>query len=742
MPGADRPLDFFEALSGPEMGDVLTLSRELTAGLPFDLNSVRVRTADDPLRLFAAFAWADPLPLLGVEPEVGRSFTADEIRLGARVALLGHGSWTRDFESDPRVVGRGVEIDGEPYTIVGVLPRFASIYGVDVWLPGAEPLERLARDRRQFNLFGRLGPGRTLADLDADLASVAASVERVWAGEIDDYRGWRLRASSFERSSASSYADEAVLTLAACALVLLLIAVNLGSLHLVRGIRTRVATATRLALGAGRRRILADAIGEAAALAVAGGLLAFLFSSAGLALLNRALPGVLQPGGPPLSLDAGSLLFGTGATLLACAVLVATSVAAGARLRARDLLTVSRGVSGTAALRTAQGLLVTTQIALGLALAGGAAQVGVDVVRVLLVDPGFDAEMLVSMRLSLPTGAYEGAAVPTFFETLLEEVHAIPAVTGASIASQVAPNTVFSAEVETRDASGADERGRRLHHTVIGDGYFETMGIPLVAGRAPGPEDVEGGPPVVVLNEEAARRLFPGADAVGEQLRVRGTRFDSGWAEVVGVSRDVRNQGSASDPVPEIFTAHRQGGGRYRQMFLVARSGASPADAVPAIRDRVTRLDPAQPVYAISTPEAALGQQLAPRRVAALLLAGLAVLSVVLAAVGLHGVLAYVVATRRGELALRASLGAGPGELRALLARRAARMVGAGLATGLLLSLVLGRLLRASIGGFSATSPLLLGAACLVLAVVGAVATLLPASTAARTSPAASLRAP
>ncbi len=736
MPAIEQPLEFFEPLSGPELDRLRAATRTLRAVVPFDLNSVRLLGAEYPVRLFGAFVWGDPAPLLGVEPSLGRSFSDDEIEGGAGVALLSDGAWRRDFGADETVIGRSIDLDGVPHTVIGVLPPYATIYGVEVWVPSPDAPATLDRSRRQFNLLARVAPGLGLDEVNRELSDLAAAIERDWSDERA-YEGWALRARPFAQGNAFAYADEAALTLAASVMVLLLICVNLGNLQLVRGVQGRGEVATHLALGGSRARLRVGALVEAAALGLAGCAGALVLAWAAFGALNRTLPGVLQPLGPPLGLQAAGVAFGVVAGVAAVGLLAVAGMLSTSGVGPREVVGGARG-HGSRGLRRLQRALVAAQLALGLALASGAGAVATAVARVLTQDPGFAADHLVSMRLSLPSDVYAGEGVPAFFRGLVDEVAGVPGVERAAIASQVAPSTVFTAEVSVEGT--ADDVGARIHHTVVSPGYFEAMGIATVAGRPFDGRDRAGSAPVVVLNEAAAERFFPGGTPLGERVRVRGTNFDSGWAEVVGVSRAIRNQGQGDPAAAEVFTVHEQAGERYRQMFLVVRATDDPAALVPAVRGAVQRLDPAQPVYGVGTARGTLRAQVAPRRTAAHLLVAVAVLAVALAALGLHGVLGYTVATRRGELAVRAALGAGPGDLGRVLLVDVLGLVAGGLGAGVALTVWLGWSLRAALGEAAGWNGTVVAGAAGVLVAAALLATVRPARRASTTPPADALR--
>lgn len=741
MPHVAMPLGFFERLSGPELVELTERSQTLRAPLPFDLNSVRLRGPEFPLRLFAAFCWANPFPTFDVEPILGRGFLAEELRTGAPVAIFSHQLWIQKFHGDLQILGQVVHLDGVPHTVVGVMPPRTSIYGVEIWLPSTEEATALPRDRRQFNLLARIAEGTDLQAVNAELATLAGALEKEHGTAHPDYRDWRLEAMTWNHWNAFTYHQEARLCLGAVLFVLLLVCANLANLLLSRVLGRRREAAVRTALGAGRRHLLRLVLVESAGYALVGGALGLLLAHLGIRLVTTFLPTTLQPTGKAITLDARAFAFALAATVVTALLVGILPALRLARADLRSALSQHAGHTSTdRRSRRLERLLVAAQVALAVMLLCGAGLLVGGLLRNLHAPLGFASEGLISMRLTLPRTAYETTEIPPFFDHLMEEVMALPGTEAVSVATQVAPSTYFGGNLYLPEGEERGESPPRILHTAVGDDYFRTMTIPLLRGRPLDDRDRSDSPPVLVINELAAQRFFPGRDPLGQRVRVAGATWDTREAEIVGVVATVSNVGPTQPPAPEVFSHHRQAKGRYNQMFLVVRSRTDPYGLLPNIRRVVSKLDPDQPVYAVSTAEEAVGDQLAPRRVAASVLGGFSSLALLLAALGIYGTVAFSVTRRRGEMGLRMALGATRREVMELVVREALTPVTAGLLCGILGSWALARGLASSFEPAAELNvqSLVLPAVALVTAALLASAG--PAQRAGQVSPAESLR--
>lgn len=726
MPRIGRELSFFEALSGPDIVDLSAGNGAFESFLPFDLNSVRVRGPEMPERLFAAFVWADPFPVLGLAPFQGRGFDAGELESGERVAVISHELWRRWFGEDARVLERSLVADGVEYRVIGVAPPHSSIYGVDLYLPSGETLADLPRTRRPFNLLARLAPGVEKGAARQELSLRAERMAQGLADEHEAYRGWRVDLIPWNQLQAYPYAEAAWLTMGAVLAVLLLVCANLASLLLTRAVGERNEIAVRLALGAGRWSILRLAILESGGFALAGGLAGTLLAHLGLTLGAAFLPATVQGSGRPVAIEGRALLFAAGVTLMVS--LLFGLAPAWHRLQAnlREALAESahRNTAGLGA-RRAHGVLIGLQVALAVVLVTAAVSLLAEVDRVLDQDLGFEPESLLSMRISLPRTRYGEAEIPEFFQQLVEKAGALPGAHSAAVATQVAPSTYFGAELHRRGEEETSEGGRpRPFHTVVDEAYFTTLGLPLLRGRLPEPGDQTC---VLVVNQLAAERWFSAADAVGAEARLTGSRFDSGWCRIIGVVATVRNRGWLQEPAPEVYSLHRHAGGRFNQMFLVLRAAGDPETLVPAVRAAVQELDPDQPVYNIATGEQALAGQLTTRRAATSLVSAFAATALALAILGIYGVVAYDVRCRSGEMSLRMALGATSGDLASQVVVETGRTVALGLVLGSLGTLALGRFATTFLPALGSGDPAVLLVPVGVLALLALLASLLPA---------------
>lgn len=743
MPQVGRELGFFEVLSGPDLVDLTAGNRSFAVVLPFDLNSVRVRGPETPERLFAAFVGADPFPVLGLLPVLGRGFSASELSERQPVAVISHDLWRRWFGGDPDVLGKSFVADEVDYRVIGVAPQFSSIYGIDLYLPLVENPADLSRGRRPFNLLARLAADTGLEAAEQELALRAGQMERRLAAEHEAYRGWRVELITWNELNAFQYREAALLTFAAVLTVLLLVCANLANLLLTRAVGERGETAIRLTLGASRWSIVRLAAVESAMFGLAGGLVGTLLARWSLAAVAAALPGTLQGDGRPVVVEGRVWLFAAFATLVASLLFGLAPAWHRLRTDLRETLADSahRNSSGRGT-RRAHGLLIGLQVALVVILASSATSLLGELQRVLGQDLGFEVEQLISMRISLPRSRYGEEEVPGFFRHLVDEAEALPGVRSAAAATQVAPNTFFGAELHRRGDEDMSEGGRpRPYHTVVDAGYFSTLGLPLLRGRLPDAGDTSGGVCVLVINQLAAERFFPGKEALGSEARITGSRFDSGWCRIVGVVATVRNRGFRDEAAPEVFSVHRQAGGRFNQMFLLLRTEGDPQTVVPAVRAAVQRLDPDQPVYALTTGADALAGQTATRRTAASLVTVFAAAALALAALGIYGVVAYNVRKRSSEMSLRMALGATSGDLSCQVLVETSRVVGIGLCVGGAATLAIGRLTAAFLPVLGGLRPQALLMPVASLVVVTVLASLVPAwRVASRYQPAEFLR--
>jgi putative ABC transport system permease protein len=741
-PRLNQPLEFFEAFSGPEYVDISESIPSLQHVTGFDLGNEHIVVGDAPERVFTAYTWADPFRVMGVSPARGRGFEATELARAARVAIVSYAFWQTRFAGAEAIVGTRLPISGQPFTIVGVLPRGATLYGADLWIPFSESPIAIGRNRRQFNIVARLRDGATVDGANAELRTLARRIESTHAGEFPEYSGWDLRAERWTRVDQWPFARSTLIAFAGAGLLLLLVSANLANLALARAGSREREFAIRAALGASRRRLAGSMLAEVMLLATSGAIGGLALAMAGARVLPGVLPASMLPfADSAFAIDWRLIAFGVLAAFATGAVVAVGPALHAARTDVRDILAQNSSTLASTRGSRFQRLIVAMEVALAAIVASAAVLLGSNVARLLRVDPGFPTEGLVGMRLTLPLQRYDGDARIRFFETLLEHVRALPDVDGATVTMQYPPNAFTTSQfaIEGRDTSGALPSA---FHTVTASRLLQTLHVPLIAGRWLNDEASFAAPLEVVINEVAAQRYFPNG-AVGKRIRIAGPGGDSRWARIVGVTRAVRNRGPAANAQPEIFTSLRQAPERRRsQLFLLVRSrGGTDAmgATVTAIRTIVRGMDPEQPVYGISSVDANFVAALGSRRVAAQLLIAFGVVGLALAALGIYGVLSYTVAQRTREIGLRMALGAGRARLMRLVALQALVPAGIGLAFGCAVLFVARQSIGAFLFGVNA-DPMAIFLVAAAVAVVAAGATIVPAQRAMRVDPLEALR--
>ena len=739
FPRLNQPLSFFEVLSPAEFVDITEQSRTLTDVVAWDLGNRTIGGVEEPERVFTAFWWGNAFATLRVAPELGRGFLKDELDAGAPVAVISHRLWTRRFAGDSSVVGTTMIMNDQPYTIVGVMPPRTLVYGTDLWIPmGGDPAEG-PRNARQLEILARVAPGATLEEANAELATIARRTEQTHGAEFEEYAGWRLVAMTWNAINVRMLRPAAYLLLGSVGFVLLLVCANVASLTLARGTGRRREMAVRTALGADRRRLVRQLLTESLLLSVAGGLLGIMLAFWGVGTLSALLPTL------PLSLPGEISVNGR---VLAFAIV--TSVIAGMLYGLVPALHASRSdVSGAlkaeAAATTASGrrhriqrVLVGLEVALALVLLTGGGLLLNSFLRLQQVDPGFDTHNVLTMRLTLPRDRYEGAAIGAFFESLAERVEAVPGVTNVGYGTQFAPGGGTLGRFTIAGREAADEGALPTAiFTLASDGYFSTLGIPLRSGRVPGAADTESSPPVVAINETLARRYFPGEDPIGKRITVGGTSRE---AEIVGVVGAVKNRGLDQESEPEIFANVRQLPGVNNQLFLLVRAAVDPHGLMPLVRAEVRAMDPKQPIYAVRTVEEAFAAGTTPRRVATVALTGFACFALLLAALGIYGVVSYAVSERTREIGVRMALGAQGPDVRRMVVGQAMVPVVLGSIAGLVGAIVLGRVMSRMLFEIGGSDPLTIALVATLLILVALGASWVPALRASRLDPVIAMR--
>jgi predicted permease len=698
----------------------------------------------EPARLQLMLATASYFPTLGVRPLVGRALVpADERPGAAAVAVLGHAFWRQRFGGDPRVVGRAITLDGVPTTVVGVLPPDAKLDRADVqlWQPVVPgDLERV-RGVHRYSLIGRLRPGATPEQATTELRAVARRLELAYPAD-NAKRTVELRPL---HESVVGDARPALLVLfGAVTLVLLVGCANLASLFLARGAAREREMAVRAALGAGRPRLMRQWMTESLLLTLSGGvaglLVAWLGTRALLAFVPRSIPRAAE-----VTLDLPVLGFLLGVSVLtglAFGALPALQLRRGAGASGlAGALAGGRATAGRSRTRLRQGLVVA-EMTLATVLVVGAALLLKSFWQLQTTQLPVRTDGVVVTRLLLPETRYDSAAkVVRFYERLRDEVAALPGVRSAAAAYEHPIGAGWTSSYSIVGQPTPTEGDRpEARVRPVQPGYFRSVGLALRAGRDVSSDDRMDTPGVVVVNEAFARRHFPGASPIGHVLDREGPWWPGQPTQftIVGVVADEPYLGVGRDADPATYYAHAQF--PMGDMWLVVRADGDAAALAPLLRERVWRLDPALPVEEVTPLRALFGSALAEPRFNASLVALFAGAALLLAAVGIYGVLAYTVAQRTREIGVRLALGAGRAQVVRQVVGQGLRVAGAGVVLGAAGALALGRVLGALLQGVSAHDPAVLAGVVLVLAAVAGGAAFLPARRASRIAPTVALR--
>jgi putative ABC transport system permease protein len=745
-------------LSPPEYWDLREQARSFTHLAAFSDGSLTLTGSGTPERLQAGFVTADALRLLGVSPARGRAFAAEEDLPGRpAVVLLSDGLWRRRFGADPEIVGRTLILDDAPTTVLGVMPpgfQLPSHYagpGMELWtLLQLDPaLDRSERGWHWLAVMGRLRPGLGVGGADRETAALMAGMLQRYPGEYDaDFGG---SASPASEELVGDIRPVILVLLGAVGLLLLIACANVASLFLARAEARQREIAVRAALGARAGRIVSQLLTESAALATAGGLMGLLLAMWGIRALVAAAPPTL-PRLEAIGMDGWVVAF-TAAITLSTGILFGLAPALhAARPDLSGALTEGgRGGSAGGSRQQFRRGLVVSQIALALVLVAAAGLLIQSFARMRGVDPGFVPERVLTARVELSPVRYESnEQIRTFYQRLVRRLEALPGVRSAA-AVKALPMT----QLELGDWSFVREGMYSLppkpsewslaYWQSMSPEYFETLRIPVLQGRGIEATDRIGTPGVAVINRTLAKQVWPGGDALGQRILLGGGATDSVWRTVVGIVGDVRHRGLDAEPRPEIYLPHAQfpagTGTALRTLRVVLRTDGDPAQLTGALRAALAELDPDIPLADVQTMEEALGAWAAERRLTMLLVAGFALLALILGAVGVYGVMAHLVVQRTREIGIRIALGALPREILGLVLSQGAWVAGLGIAAGLAGALGATRLLAGLLFGVGPTDPATLMATATALAIVAALASLLPALRAIRTDPVEALRA-
>src|SRR5436190_18940424 len=682
--------------------------------------------------------------ILGVRPALGRLFQSEDDRSStpAPAIVLSHALWQQRLGADATIVGTPITLNGRAFTIIGVAPPgFTGVlagFTPDFWAPLAahdavSPGLNLRERRMHWILgIGRLKPGITPAQARADLAVLGARLAADYPDADKDLTAAALPLELVPSPFRGVLAGISGVAMAVVGLVLLIACANVANLLLARASSRRREMAVRAALGADRRRLVQQTLTE-------GLLLAGVAGAAGLLLSAWSTPLLwsLRPASLPLALnlspDARVLLFTAAASLLTGVAFALAPALQQSRVDHVASLKDGSPQGGSARSRLRHGLVIT-QVAACLVLLVGTGLCLRSLRNAGSIDPGFDMHKAVTASLDVGAFGYDEARGKAYYAALLERVRALPGVRAASLADHLPLSQVM--RMESIEVNGSPQVP--IDNAVVAPGYFEAMATPLLRGRGFTDQDRETSPLVVVINEAMAARYWPGQDAVGQRVTLLGPHNSRKRAEIIGVARTGKYRSLGEDPRPFFYRSLLPG---YQPgVQLVVRSEGD-ASAVRALSDVVGKLDPSMALVGVETLEEHLQVPLFPARAAGMLLGMFGGLALMLAVVGLYGVIAYAVSQRRVEIGVRMALGARPRDIVRMVVWQGLRLTIFGMGIGLALALGAARVLSSVLYGISASDPLTFGGVALALATVAALASYVPARWAARVEPIRALRA-
>jgi putative ABC transport system permease protein len=733
--------------SVPELNDYRQQNRSLDGIAEYHNMQFILLGRSEPERVETGVVSWNFFDLFGVKPLFGRMFEPDDEKHGApAVLLLSFEYWERSFGGDPTVVGKTFRMNDKPHMVIGILPPFPQyphendVYMTSSACPFRSDPEMIAnRKGHMLRLFGRMKPGVKPSQAEADLSTVAATMQHEYPGDYPQDMVARMEARPLKAELTASARPTMLFLLAAAGFVLLIACANVANLNLARTVRRAREFGLRTAMGAGRVRLFRQLLTESFLLALGGGLLGLLLAAGGLRLLAVYVARYI-PRGNEIHIDAQVLLF---TLAIACLVTVLTGTAP-ALARREDLVTSLKEGGSQATLASSRGktrgALIVAQVAVSFLLLIGAGLTIRSLINLHKVDPGFRPESVLTVQISLDFSKYmSSASMLGFSDALLEKIQAMPQVTSAAMSAEFpldkspAYNNQFAIEGQQGNSTNAKPTA---DFNVVTPAYFQTLGVPILSGRSFDGRDRPDKLRVAILNQSLAKRYFPDVDPVGRRIS-----FDDGkrWTQIVGVTGDVREQGLDQPPSNLIYVPYAQ----YPQMApaLIARTQGDPMNIAHAAVQHIYEVDPNQPAGRIQSMEQVRADSIIAPRLIANLLALFALLALAIAAAGIGGVMALSVSQRTQEIGVRMAVGAKPGEIIAMILKQGMVLALAGVAVGVLSAFALTHAVKSLLFGVTPTDPTTFATVALVLAAAALIACYIPARRAARIDPLRALRA-
>jgi putative ABC transport system permease protein len=704
-------------------------------------------SGEEPERIFGELVSASYFQALGVKAASGRTFTPDEDRTpdSHPVVVISHSLWQRRLGSDPNAVGKLLKLNDRDFTIIGVMPEtfFGLVNESQLWMPmmmismarSTRVLEQ--RTQRWHQAAARLKPGVTLQRAQSDLDILTSRIEQTYP---DSNRNRGGLVVSLEEELFGPINRVLWLLMGAVGFVLLIACANMANLLLVRATNRQREFALRVALGAGRRRLIQQLLTESILLALIGGLLGLFLTYVSLNVLKASIP-VNLPNFVDVSIDFKVFFFSFLISIITGIICGLVPALRASRPDLNDLL--KEGGKGNAGGgRHLRNALVVAEVSLSLALVIGAGLTIGSLLQMQRIDLGFTRENIMTMRLSLPDTKYPYEKAVAFAAQLTQNIKSLPSVRSASIGSDSPMDEEYSAlnisiEGERDTTQGADVR---IYRHRVTPGFFSTAQVPLLKGRDFTDHDVIGQPPVAIISASLARRCWPSEEALGKRIKIRDPNSAAPWISIIGVAKDVkfRTVLEASNADPDVYFPLAQI--PTRNLNLLVSASADPTSLIGVIRREITKIDPSLPAYGVMTLMERWEKQTSGTRFTVLLLSAFAIIALALAAIGVYGVMSYSMAQRTHEIGIRMALGAQTRDILWLALSQTIKLTAIGLAIGLIMTFALNKIISSVLYGIAATDPTTLIFASVILVATTLIASFAPAFRAVLVNPVTAFR--
>jgi putative ABC transport system permease protein len=725
--------------SAPNLKDWREQNTVFNGIAAYQFSSLNLRGQESPERLSGATVSPNFFDVVGVRPQLGRAFQTGEDEAGRnRVALLSHRLWHRAFGGDAGVVGKEIPLNGENYTVIGVMPpdfRFPSRL-TEIWVPLVIPPDLVdSRDNHWMLTLARLKPDVGFEQAREQMVTIAKRLEQQYP---DAQAGRSVFLIPLQEETVQNIRPALRALMFAVGFVLLIACANVANLLLARATSRRREIAVRTALGAGRLRLVRQLLTESLLLALAGGALGLALAKWGVEAL-LVLAGNFLPRANEVGLDWRVAAFTAALSLMTGLFFGLIPALQSSRVELQSAL--KEGAGAGAQTNLLRGALVVVEVAATLVLLIGAGLLIKSFIRLYETDLGFKAENVLTMSLALPKAKYPDAqAASSFHQMLLERVRSLPGARSTGVINYLPlQQSGFNGDI-TIEGQGPYEPGRApwAEFRAISPDYFRTLGIPLVSGRFYTAQDQSSSTPVVIVNQTLARRYLSGQDPIGKRIRVIG----NDWRTVVGVVGDVRQSGVTQAVRAEVFVPVTQAvyAPLTQTMSLAVRADAEPEALASAVRNAVREIDPAQPVFNVKTMEAVVADSVSDRRLNMLLLGIFAAVALTLAVIGIYSVMSYTVSQHTREIGIRMALGARPTDVLKLVVGQGMGLTLVGVCLGVAGAFGLTRLMATLLYGVTPTDPLTFAAVSALLMIVALLACCIPARRATKVDPMVALR--